>query len=160
MSRLQAAGDAAIAAATLHAGSGDLEGFKATFPIMLAGILNNGGDPVPAGNPAIAQAQANLAGGGVAAAPTVSFKNDSERWQDALINNPGNWYNNVGDPKARSGGGRGPDFRHKQDSDQALFLNGKYGPAEPWVFEKLGLPNPAAPAPAAQPQIPTGPAPF
>lgn len=83
------------------------------------------------------------------------------RWRDALIDNPDDWYNNVGDEKASSGGGRGPDFRFKDENMEvkSLWLNSQYGPAPKWVFDHLQLPfpnqAPATPAPAA----PAAPAP-
>ena len=158
MSRMMAAGHAAIAAATLHSGSGDMEAFKATFKTMLAGILANG-ETQP--GDAVAQAQVNLAQGGVAAPPAVDFENDEARWRDALVDNPQNWYNNVRDAKATSGGGKGPDFRHKADKDQGVFLYGKF-PAPAWVYEKLGLAPHAslAPQPTVPTTIPSGEVPF
>ncbi|RMF59964.1 MAG: hypothetical protein D6746_07490 [Bacteroidetes bacterium] len=34
-------------------------------------------------------------------------------WADALVHNRDDWYDNYGDPRASSGGGKGPDFKHK-----------------------------------------------
>lgn len=45
---------------------------------------------------------------------------------DDIIANPGNYWNNIGDSRATTGGGRGPDFKLKSDPDQALWVNGQY----------------------------------
>ncbi len=156
---------AAKAAAALFQGTGDAEGAMKAMARFHIGIITLGGPPeedsppvvvqggvqAPVVGGVIPQAQAALAQGGIQAAVARDLSTDEARWQDALINYPNDWYNNVGDAKASSGGGRGPDFRFKNDSADVkpLWLNGNYGPAPAWVFERLGMAFPGAPA--AQP---------
>lgn len=160
--RANAAQTAANAAATLFQGTGNVEGFGAALQRISDFIVNFGQILSDAEQAAARQATAqqtmagatqqvqNQLGGQV----VRDLSTEDARWQDALINNPGDWYNNVGDSRATSGGGKGPDFRFKNDDNvKSLFLNGQYGPAPAWVFEKLNLPFPgsqpqAAPAPA------------
>jgi hypothetical protein len=113
------------------------------------GIILLGGDPDQ-----FQQAQQNLNQGGVQSTVDRDLSSEDGRWQDALNNNPNDWYNNVGDHRATSGGGRGPDFafKNKNAEVKGLFLNGQYGPAPAWVFEKLGRPFPGSGGQAPQPQ--------
>ena len=163
---------AAKAAATLFQGTGDAEGAMTAMARFYKGIITLGppeedNPPVlqvaPLAMPApIAQAQANLVQGGVQAVVARDLSTEDSRWQDALNNYPGDWYNNVNDAKASSGGGKGPDFRFKDDDAdvKSLWLGGKYGPAPAWVFEKLGLQFPGAPAPVAAAPAPVAAAPV
>jgi hypothetical protein len=123
------------------------------------------------------QAQENVQNGVPGATVSRDLSKPEARWKDALIDNPDDWYNNVGDAKASSGGGRGPDFRFKDESMEVkgLWLFSQYGPADKWVFDFLapryphlnlqfpgtgGTPAPA-PAPAAPVTGPQGqPVPF
>lgn len=57
-------------------------------------------------------------------------KADAE-WQ-ALFNNPSDFYDNRQSKRTPNS----PDFRQKS-GDIALWLNGKYGPAPQWVFDRL-----------------------
>lgn len=148
---------AAKAAATLFEGTGDAEGAMKAMARFFNGVQQLKGAVAQQQVGAIQQAEANLASGGIAAQP-AGFRNlegVEDRWKDALIANPGDWYNNVGDSRATSGGGSGPDFKFKDDDAKvgSLYLNGKYGPAPKWVFDKLGLqfPGQAAPQAAAVP---------
>ncbi len=164
---IMAAESAIKSAATVYQGTSDGEGAAALAFRFYQGITNLSGiDPAQAEQieqaSNMANAQANLAGAGVQATVARDLSTDEARWQDALVNNPGEWYNNVGHTKASSGGGNGPDFRFKDDNADVtpLWLNGKYGPAPAWVFEKLSLPFPGSQsivsaAPEAQPQVAT-----
>ncbi len=142
---------AAKAAAALFQGIGDTEGAMKAMARFYTGIEQLAG---PAQVDAIPQAQAALAQGGVQATVVRDLSSEEARWQDALNNYPNDWYNNVGNTQAASGGGKGPDFRFKDDKADVtpLWLNGKYGPAPAWVFERLNLQFPGAPAPTT----PTG----
>jgi hypothetical protein len=71
--------------------------------------------------------------GGFQAAPGVQAagsKTDQD-WQQ-LFNNPNGFYDNRTSKRTPSS----PDFKAKQ-GDLALWLNGKYGPAPQWVFDRL-----------------------
>jgi hypothetical protein len=141
--RANAAQTAANAAASLFQGTGNVEGFGTVMQRIAKFVVAFGEIPLDTERQAnaIATAQANLAQGGVQATVSRDLSTDEARWQDALNNSPNDWYNNVGNAKASSGGGIGPDFRFKKDEADVtpLWLNGKYGPAPAWVFEKLGL---------------------
>ena len=175
---------AAKAAGYLFQGTGDVEGAMKAMARFYTGVITLGGQPeddhppvasvapvaaLPATSPAaplgqaVAQAEATLAASGVQAAVVRDLSTEESRWQDALNHYPSDWYNNVGDTKASSGGGKGPDFRFKDDNAdvKSLWLGGKYGPAPAWVFEKLGLQMPGAPAaaPVAPAATPVAPAP-
>jgi hypothetical protein len=50
----------------------------------------------------------------------------------ALFNNPGSFYDNRNNKRSTGS----PDFKQKQ-GDVALWLNGKFGPAPQWVFDRL-----------------------
>jgi hypothetical protein len=65
-----------------------------------------------------------------AAAPGVGHKDDAA-WAK-LFQNPGGFYDNRTSKKTPAS----PDFREKQ-GDTALWLNGKFGPAPQWVFDRL-----------------------
>ncbi len=162
---------AAKAAAALYQGTGLINEAMAAMERIYNGITILAGPPPqdsppvsqqPLAQPALAQAQANLGSGGVQAAVVRDLSSEEARWQDALNNYPNDWYNNVGNAKAASGGGKGPDFRFKEDNADVtpLWLNGKYGPAPAWVFERLNLQFPGAPALAAAPVQPAAPAPI
>ncbi len=171
---------AAKAAGNLFQGTGNIEDAMSAMTRFYNGIMTLGGEEEPPVNPPplaavvpvnpplvpvvaptqLAQAETALAQGGVVATVSRDLSTPEARWQDAL--NPAtanDWYNNIGDTKASSGGGKGPDFRFKNESAgiKGLWLNGQYGPAPAWVFERLGLQFPGAPAPVAP--IP-GPAPV
>lgn len=91
-------------------------------------------------------APANVVQGGFgqqqpAAAPQQNFqaapgvqggggKADAE-WME-LFNNPSGFYDNRTSKRTPNS----PDFRAKQ-GETALWLNGKYGPAPQWVFDRL-----------------------
>lgn len=167
-----AAQSAAKAAADLFQGTGDTDGAMKAMQRFYDGIIYLGGDPAQVGQPTtIAQAEQNLAQGGIQATVQRDLSSEQGRWEDAIKNNPQDWYNNVGDSRATSGGGSGPDFKFK-DSDanvKPLFLNGKYGPAPAWVWEALGLQMPGgqqvqpvqqAPAQAPAQQGGNNPVPF
>jgi hypothetical protein len=148
---------AAKAAADLFSGTGDEAGMKTAMTAIFKGIQYLKGSVAQTQQGALAQAEANLAQGGIAA-QSAGFRNlegVEDRWKDALLENPSDWYNNIGDSRATSGGGSGPDFKFKDDDAKvgSLYLNGKYGPAPKWVFDKLGLqfPGQAAPQAAAAP---------
>jgi hypothetical protein len=153
VTRANAAQTAANAAATLFQGTGNIDGFGGAIRRIADFIVAFGEIPSDdeMQSQAMARAEQNLAQAGIQATVARDLSND------ALIDNPNDWYNNVGDVKASSGGGIGPDYRHKTikgDNGQnlGLWLNGKYGPAPAWVFEKLGLsfPGSGAAQPAAQ----------
>lgn len=65
------------------------------------------------------------------AAPGVQGSKADQEWQ-ALFNNPSGFYDNRQDKKSPNG----PDFKNKQSGD-GLWLNGKFGPAPQWVFDRL-----------------------
>lgn len=152
---------AAKAAAELYHGTGDIENMAKAMVRIFNGIIHLGGNPDE-----FTSAERNLREGGVSYTVQRDLSSEKGRWEDALINNPDDWYNNVGDPRATSGGGTGPDFKFK-DKDanvKPLYLNGKYGPAPAWVWERLGLqmPNGQQVQPQAQPEAPEqgNPVPF
>ncbi len=163
---------AAKAAGYLFQGTGNTDGAMDAMRRIYKGIIILGGEP-EADNPPVAGTAAfapvaaaptgeqALAAGGIQAAVVRDLSDEDARWQDALNNYPDDWYNNVGDAKASSGGGKGPDFRFKDEKAdvKSLWLGGKYGPAPAWVFEKLGLQFPGAPAPAPA-AAPVAPAPV
>lgn len=75
------------------------------------------------------------------ATPVVdSGSTDEDLWRD-FFNNPGDWYDNIGDPKAKTGGGKGPDIKHKTLKDKTgqyalgLWVDGRGTPK--WVKERL-----------------------
>lgn len=162
---------AAKAAGYLFQGTGNTEDAMKAMARIYTGIITLGGapeedNPIPQGqaplaNAPIAQAQTALAQGGVQATVARDLSDEDARWQDAIVNYPKDWYNNVGDAKASSGGGKGPDFRFKKESAdiKSLWLNGQYGPAPAWVFEKLGLQFPGTVQTIAQGNVPATPAP-
>ncbi len=158
--RANAAQTAANAAASLFQGTGNVDEFGTVMQRIAKFVVAFGEIPsdTQRQTTAIETAQANLAQGGVQATVARDLSTEDARWQDALNNTPDDWYNNVGNAKAASGGGKGPDFRFKNDNADVtpLWLNGKYGPAPAWVFEKLGLQFPGGGqvqqvAPAAAP---------
>ncbi len=146
--RANAAQTAANAAASLFQGTGKVDEFGAAMQRIAKFVVSFGEVPSDTERQAgaIANAQANLAQGGVQTTVARDLSTEDARWQDAITNTPDDWYNNVGNAKAASGGGKGPDFRFKNDNADVtpLWLNGKYGPAPAWVFEKLGLQFPGA----------------
>ena len=148
---------AAKAAAALYQGTGLINEAMVAMDRIYKGIeILAGpaqGDTPPVTGTVIPQAQTNLAAGGIQGAVVRDLSSEEARWQDALNNYPTDWYNNVGNAKAASGGGKGPDFRFKDDNADItpLWLNGKYGPAPAWVFERLNLQFPGAPAPVPAP---------
>lgn len=153
-----AAQTAAKAAGDLFSGTGDTDGAMNAMQRFFNGVMALGGDPDQ-----FAQAQQNLNQGGVQSTVVRDLTSEDARWRDALVDNPGDWYNNIGDSRATSGGGVGPDFKFKNDAADVtpLWLNGKYGPAPAWVFEKLGRPFPGSPQAAPVPQpAPTSGAPV
>lgn len=79
------------------------------------------GQAAPAPAPAFQAAPGVQAGGS---------KADAE-WME-LFNNPNGFYDNRQSKRTP----QSPDFRAKQ-GDTALWLNGKYGPAPQWVFDRL-----------------------
>lgn len=141
-----AAQTAAKAAAELFAGTGNTDGAMQAMQRFYNGIVQLGGDPNQIAADAMARAEQNLANGGVQATVQRDLSNEDARWRDALIDNPNDWWNNVGDARASSGGGKGPDFKFKNESANvpALWLNGKHGPAPAWVWEHLGLTFPGS----------------
>ena len=56
---------------------------------------------------------------------------DDAKWME-LFNNPSGFYDNRTSKRTPNS----PDFRAKQ-GETALWLNGKYGPAPQWVFDRL-----------------------
>lgn len=79
----------------------------------------------PAAPPAPPVAPTAASGGG----------NKAEALWRQYFENPDQWWDNRGDSRASSGGGKGPDFRHK-DTGEGLWLSGKY-PAPEWVQNAL-----------------------
>jgi len=79
--------------------------------------------------------------------PITHASSEEAKWADALVNNPGNWHNNIGDKKSAAG----PDFRHRtiKDSDGkwniGLWIKSdRFSTRAPdWVFQQLGLDIPA-----------------
>ena len=106
-----------------------------------------GATPVPAPVPA----PAPVPGPQVQAGPINAASNEEAKWADALVNNPDNWHNNIGDKKSAAG----PDFRHKTiqgppDNNGKTWNIGlwiksdKFMTRAPdWVFSNLGLDTPA-----------------
>ena len=77
----------------------------------------------------------------VPAAQPIGAESPAEvLWADALFHNPGDWFNNVGSEKAKTGGGTGPDFKHRRITkgkyNLGLWVDSKETPA--FVSAKLG----------------------
>ena len=101
--------------------------------------------PAPAPSPGPAYAPQVQAG------PINAASNEESKWADALVNNPDNWHNNIGDKKSAAG----PDFRHKtiqgppdnhgKTWNIGLWIKSdKFSTRAPdWVFSHLGLDIPA-----------------
>ena len=79
--------------------------------------------------------------------PISADSSEEAKWQDALVSNPDNWFNNTTDKKNPAG----PDFRHKNIKDGGgqfnigLWLTSdKFKTRAPdWVFAQLGMDIPA-----------------
>ena len=103
--------------------------------------------PVPAPAPAPAPTPAPQ----VQAGAINAASNEEAKWADALVNNPDNWHNNIGDKKSAAG----PDFRHKtiqgppdnhgKTWNIGLWIKSdKFSTRAPdWVFAHLGLDIPS-----------------
>jgi hypothetical protein len=101
--------------------------------------------PVPAPAPAPAPVPSPAPQGLVG--PITGASGEDDKWRDALVNSPDNWFNNINDKRSPDG----PDFRHKTLKDK----DGKYNlglwiksdkfqtRAPDWVFQQLGLDIPA-----------------
>jgi len=114
-----------------------------------------GATPVPAPAPAPAPAPVPVPGPAYApqvqAGPINAASAEEAKWADALVNNPDNWHNNIGDKKSAAG----PDFRHKtiqgppdnhgKTWNIGLWIKSdKFSTRAPdWVFSHLGLDIPA-----------------
>jgi len=68
---------------------------------------------------------------GFQAAPGTGGSKVDQEWME-LFNNPNGFYDNRQSKRTPNS----PDFRAKQ-GETALWLNGKYGPAPQWVFDRL-----------------------
>lgn len=70
--------------------------------------------------------------------PITAQSSKADLWAD-FFRNRDDWFNNIGDERAKSGGGKGPDVKHKTiKSGQyaiGLWIDSKDTPA--WVKEKL-----------------------
>ena len=180
---------AAKAAATVHAGTGDMTTYPQTVETIHADLLARASrgvttlqaetmetavanvaavfappDPVlppPAQFPAPAPAPV---------APAQSTGNDKEdaMWAD-LVAHPDNWWNNIQEGGTSYTGGAKPDFRHKTAVDSkgnkvALWLvSRRYGRVAPdYVFSAFGYEKPGAvqQVPAANATAPATPDPF
>ena len=101
--------------------------------------------PAPAPSPGPAYAPQVQAG------PITAAATEEAKWADALVNNPDNWHNNIGDKKSAAG----PDFRHKtiqgppdnhgKTWNIGLWIKSdKFSTRAPdWVFAHLGLDIPS-----------------
>jgi hypothetical protein len=78
-----------------------------------------------------AAVQAAVQGQNFQAAPGVGGNKADQEWM-ALFNNPSGFYDNRQDKKSPGA----PDFKNKQSGD-GLWLNGKFGSAPQWVFDRL-----------------------
>jgi hypothetical protein len=99
--------------------------------------------PTPAPAPAPVPTPAPQVQGG----PITHASSEDAKWADALVANPGNWHNNIGDKKSEAG----PDFRHRTIKD----VDGKWNiglwikserfstRAPDWVFQQLNMDIPA-----------------
>lgn len=83
----------------------------------------------------------------VQSGPLTAASNEEDKWRDALVNSPGNWFNNIHDKRNAAG----PDFRHKtiKDTDGKFHLglwikSDKFQTRAPdWVFQQLNMDIPA-----------------
>lgn len=154
-------------AAELFHGTGNVDAYLEAAPRIAAALLGEIREwqaSVPAGQPQYAQpgpavaapdpiqqATNNLHAGGIQTTPVGGGGGEPGKWPHFFAN-PDQYYINFGDARASSGGGNGPDFKHK-DSGKGLWLLGKY-PASDETWTKLiqmGVVNenhPAVPASA------------
>ena len=129
-----------IATATAAAGATVVtQVFPGATTTAAPGLVAPPAAPAPA--PAPVPAPQGLVG------PITSTSNEDDKWRDALVNSPNNWFNNINDKRSPDG----PDFRHKTLKDK----DGKYNlglwiksdkfqtRAPDWVFQQLGLDIPA-----------------
>tara|TARA_B100000586_G_scaffold63613_1_gene44008 strand:+ start:765 stop:1274 length:510 start_codon:yes stop_codon:yes gene_type:complete len=105
-------------AARIHAGSGDINAWAATFESVLAHIIEEvqGSDTKSVANtapplPATDHSQPAAPQPALAQAPSTGNKKQT-MW-DYLFTNPGSAFCNINDPRSKTGGGKGPDFRFK-----------------------------------------------
>ena len=113
----------------------------APAPVADAGLQQAfpGAVPVNPGIPAPVQA-VQAAPPAAIGGPTITAESgEDEIWQDALINNPQNWWNNIGNKKSAAG----PDFSHKTVPGKnpqyklGIWVKGQFGNAPAWVQENL-----------------------
>ncbi len=132
---------AAHVAGRIHAGSGDLDAWSASFQLVLSTLLeevqdantkspsaSSGSVPRSSGNatPTLASPPS---GGGLLA-------NDTKQtmW-DYLWIFPQSVFDNYGDSRAKSGGGKGPDFKFRNDcGEERLIGEGLWADSMPTAF--------------------------
>lgn len=175
---------AAKVAAQVYAGTGDLHGYldavktihddiiarataKTPTDALVTAVSVTGTSGVPQNPQAVAQQptmqqavdSVNAVFGITSASP------EDDLWAD-VFNNPQDWWDNHTDPsRSTLAGGNGPDFRHKtlekNGRNLGLWLySRRYNRSAPdFVFQKLGVANPATLAqgnpPPTSPQFQT-----
>jgi len=129
---------AAHVAGRIHAGSGDQNAWAATFETVLSALLEevedtnsksvaNTAPPLPAtdnSQPAAPQP---------ALAQAPSTENKKQTMWDYLFTNPGSAFCNVNEPRSKTGGGKGPDFRFKNVGNPFLS-EGLWADSVPTLF--------------------------
>ena len=116
---------AAHVAGRIHAGSGNQDAWAASFEAVLAVLLEEVED---ASSKSAASTTGSVSRSSDNATPTLAspppsgdsgglLKNsDKQAMWDFLWNNPsGTVFDNYGDTRAKSGGGKGPDFKFRND---------------------------------------------
>ena len=121
---------AAHVAGRIHAGSGDQNAWAATFETVLSALLEEVED---SNSKSVASTSGSVPQSGGNATPTLATPPAVEgsngmlgnatkqaMW-DFLWANPSAVFNNFGDSRSKSGGGKGPDFKFRNDCGNENF---------------------------------------
>ena len=130
-------------AARIHAGSGDYDAWASTFETVLAALIEEVED-VDTKSAASTSGSVPRSSGN--ATPTLAsppsgngdglLSNDiKQNMWDYLWLNPKSAFDNYGDSRAKSGGGRGPDFKFRNDcGESSLKGEGLWADTMPSAF--------------------------
>ena len=121
---------AAHVAGRIHAGSGDREAWAVSFETVLAVLLEEVEDT---NSKSAASTTGSVSRSSDNATPTLATppnggdsngflsNNEKQAMWDFLWENPSTVFNNYGDSRAKSGGGKGPDFKFRNDCGNDNF---------------------------------------
>ena len=121
---------AAHVAGRIHAGSGDREAWAVSFETVLAVLLEEVEDT---NSKSAASTTGSVSRSSDNATPTLATppkggdsngflsNNEKQAMWDFLWENPSTVLNNYGDSRAKSGGGKGPDFKFRNDCGNDNF---------------------------------------